>query len=206
MTKKANKTRLSSKKREAIINAALKVFLEHGYGSSSIDEIVKVAGGSKATIYKHFKNKQELFEIVIDKLVRDDLESELIDMDAEPEKALYDFGVKRLTVVFNEQHSSLRRLVIGESVRFPEVAQLYYKHGPVYSHNKLSAYLQKQQIKGSLEIEDVEVAASFFQSMLIHPLYLKVLFSISTKYSTKYISKQSRIVVENFLKLYSSNT
>jgi AcrR family transcriptional regulator len=56
----------SSKKRESIIESALSAFLELGYGGTTMDEVVKRAGGSKASIYKHFKNKEDLFATVVD--------------------------------------------------------------------------------------------------------------------------------------------
>jgi len=49
------------RRREAILGAAKKVFLEHGYELTSMDLIAKQAGTTKRTVYAHFKNKDALF-------------------------------------------------------------------------------------------------------------------------------------------------
>jgi AcrR family transcriptional regulator len=48
-------------RRVAILEAALAVFSERGYHSSSIDDIAREGGVSKALIYEHFASKQGLY-------------------------------------------------------------------------------------------------------------------------------------------------
>src|SRR5258708_28499552 len=48
-------------RRQAILEAAREVFLERGYGDSTVDAVVERAGGSKATVYALFGNKEGLF-------------------------------------------------------------------------------------------------------------------------------------------------
>ena len=48
-------------KRKAILNAAKDLFLDLGYEATSMNQIVAKVGGSKGTIYSHFKNKEALF-------------------------------------------------------------------------------------------------------------------------------------------------
>ncbi|MGP2655501.1 TetR/AcrR family transcriptional regulator [Malaciobacter sp. WC5094] len=55
------KTRtLNQEKKEAILKAAIEEFFIKGYDASSMDSISKNANVSKATVYNHFKNKEEL--------------------------------------------------------------------------------------------------------------------------------------------------
>ena len=192
----------SIKKREAIIDAALATFLEQGYGVATIDKIVAKAGGSKATIYKYFKDKEELFSTVVDKLVKHGQFSTTLNPEEDPEQALLNLAFIRLNVIFNAQHSSLRRLVIGESGRFPNIAKTYYTHGPEYSHKQLVKYFNEQNRRGVLKIDDADLAAEIFQGILTHPFYLKSLFSVTTEFSDASIKKHARKVVEKFLKLY----
>ena len=58
-------------KREIIVRSAAKLFLERGYDSVSINEIIAVVGGSKETIYSNFGNKAKLFEAVVQQLCSD---------------------------------------------------------------------------------------------------------------------------------------
>ncbi len=51
--------------RESIATAASKLFLEKGIAATSMDDIAKVAGYSKATLYVYFKNKEEIVGILV---------------------------------------------------------------------------------------------------------------------------------------------
>jgi AcrR family transcriptional regulator len=48
-------------RRAAILDSALSVFAERGYHASSIDDIAREGGISKALIYEHFASKQDLY-------------------------------------------------------------------------------------------------------------------------------------------------
>ncbi len=58
---------LSTDKREAILAGAMQEFLEHGYAGARVDRLVKAAGVSKATVYRHFPDKEALFVALIQK-------------------------------------------------------------------------------------------------------------------------------------------
>ena len=67
---KIRKKRDTSRKREAILDGAVKVFIEKGYDVSSMDEIADTAGVSKRTVYNHFESKEALFRTVVEDFVR----------------------------------------------------------------------------------------------------------------------------------------
>lgn len=195
----AQKKKVNSKsKRESIIEAALSAFLEFGYGSTTIDEIVKRAGGSKASIYKHFRDKEELFATVVDELVRHRLPNEL-NPDDPPEKALLEYAESRLLVVFTKQHIALRRLVIGEATRFPKIARMYYEHGPGLSMQQLENYLINEHKRGRLKVADAHSASLMFTGMLIHYMYLQTLFTMTSVPTRSVLKVQARLVVDMFL-------
>src|SRR5664279_4112643 len=62
----------------AILDGARIVFLEHGFGGASMDEVALAAGVSKMTVCRYFESKEELFAGVItdlcDRIVVDNLE------------------------------------------------------------------------------------------------------------------------------------
>lgn len=51
--------------RKAIASAASVLFLEKGIAATSMDEIAKAAGYSKATVYVYFENKEEIVGILV---------------------------------------------------------------------------------------------------------------------------------------------
>jgi AcrR family transcriptional regulator len=56
----------AAERRERILGAAQEVFAQRGYHGSSLDDIAKASGTSKALIYEHFESKQQLHELLIE--------------------------------------------------------------------------------------------------------------------------------------------
>lgn len=52
--------------RENIFNAALTLFVEKGFHSTTVDEIADLSGVGKGTVYRNFKTKEELLEQLIE--------------------------------------------------------------------------------------------------------------------------------------------
>jgi AcrR family transcriptional regulator len=61
----------AEERRTGILDSALAVFSENGYHASSIDDIAREAGVSKALIYEHFASKQELYADLIARNARE---------------------------------------------------------------------------------------------------------------------------------------
>lgn len=59
------------KKRKKIIECAAEAFMQQGYSGTSMNGLIRLVGGSKATLYAHFSNKDELFDTVIEQLLED---------------------------------------------------------------------------------------------------------------------------------------
>ncbi len=59
-------TKRGMERRVALLVSGNDLFLKHGYDAVSLDDIVQHAGGSKATIYKYFGNKEGLFTAICD--------------------------------------------------------------------------------------------------------------------------------------------
>ncbi|MYS72304.1 TetR family transcriptional regulator, partial [Streptomyces sp. SID5926] len=57
--------RLAQQKREAITSSATALFLERGYGGTSLARIAEAAGVSKSTLFKQFPTKAALFEAIV---------------------------------------------------------------------------------------------------------------------------------------------
>jgi AcrR family transcriptional regulator len=64
-TKKTRKKQDLEKRREEIIEAALDVFTEKGYGAATMPEIARMAGVAAGTLYLYYPSKRELFVAVV---------------------------------------------------------------------------------------------------------------------------------------------
>lgn len=185
-------------RRVRILRAAAELFLDHGYGDTSIDAIVERAGGSKATLYNYFPTKDDLFHAVIDDIVSNRQQPELDD-DENLREALIKFGLQRMKVVFSSQHRLLLRLIVAERDRFPTIAAMYYEHGPRRSHDLLVDYMSQLKQRGLLAIDNPEESAEFFIGMLLHHWYLAQLYLQAPAPSERAMRDRAIHVVDRFL-------
>lgn len=63
--------RESERRRRAILEAARRAFGQHGFAGATVGAIAREAGVSNGLLYQFFRNKEHLFEVVVDELIRD---------------------------------------------------------------------------------------------------------------------------------------
>ena len=71
---------------------------------------------------------------------------------------------------------ALRRLVIGEAARFPDVALAYYQGGPAHVEARLATRLGELAQAGYLTVSDPLVAAQQFGYLVVGPLQTRAMF------------------------------
>jgi TetR/AcrR family transcriptional regulator, mexJK operon transcriptional repressor len=164
--------RRSTRKRRAILDAATSVFLRNGYLGTSMDEIAALAGVSKQTVYKHFADKERLFsEIVtatVDEIADPNYDEVLSLSDTgDVERDLRDFARRQLSAVMEPRLLQLRRLVIGEAGRFPQLGRLFYERGPGRTIDALATMFERLAARGALELDDPRLAAAHFNWLVM---------------------------------------
>ena len=150
----------------AIREAATRLFLERGYQLTSMDEIAAAAGVSKQTIYTHFAGKEELFaDLVLANAERVDafILGLREGMDA-PDVRGYLRRLARayLAFVIRPEVLRLRRLVLGEASRFPDLARTYYERVPERVYLAIAGLFKEMAGQGRLRVADPVVAAHHF--------------------------------------------
>src|SRR5260370_16685743 len=124
----------SARKRHAIMHAATELFLHQGYDGTSMDQVAGLAAVSKQTVYKHFADKYQLFrEIVLDVTGTVDTFVAALAVVRETdnlEDDLRELARGYLTAVTQPRILQLRRLVIAEAVRFPDLGPTYHPTAP----------------------------------------------------------------------------
>lgn len=164
--------RRSPRKRRAILGAATTVFLSNGYLGTSMDEIAALARVSKQTVYKHFADKERLFsEIVtatVDEIADPNTDEVLKLKDTgDLERDLRDFARRQLRAVMEPRLLQLRRLIIGEAARFPQLGRLFYERGPKRTIEALAAMFEQLASRGALELDDPGLAAAHFNWLVM---------------------------------------
>lgn len=76
-------------KRDKILHSARQLFLSEGYAGLSMNGLIRVAGGSKATLYAHFSNKDELFDAVLERILPEAQPSLELPAQADRQPAAY---------------------------------------------------------------------------------------------------------------------
>ncbi|WP_202872807.1 TetR/AcrR family transcriptional regulator [Kribbella capetownensis] len=172
------------RKRRAILAAAAEVFLQHGYLGASMDEVAAKAGVSKQTVYKQFENKERLFaEIVLgtsDQLM-DGLAqayAETLEGATDPREALRALARRLLDSLTAGSVLQLRRLVIAEADRFPEVCGAWFTTGFEKSLEALGEALTRLTERGLLrELEDPTLAAYQFAGLVMYKPMNRAMFA-----------------------------
>jgi TetR/AcrR family transcriptional repressor of mexJK operon len=162
----------SSRKRTAILEAATTAFLRQGYLGTSMDEIAALAGVSKQTVYKHFDDKERLFsEIVIATVgeASDPVHDEVLELrdSGELDADLRELARRQLATVMQPRLMQLRRLVIAEAARFPELGRNFFERGPERTIAALATAFERLAERGLLELDDPRVAAAHFNWLIM---------------------------------------
>jgi AcrR family transcriptional regulator len=162
----------SARKRQAILDAATETFLSKGYLGTSMDEIAALAEVSKQTVYKHFADKERLFnEIVLSTVneASDPVYEEVANLadTGDLEADLGDLARRQLSMVMQPRLLQLRRLVIGEVGRFPELGRTFYDQGPGRTMEALANAFKRLADRGLLELDDPQLAAAHFNWLIM---------------------------------------
>ena len=162
----------SVRKRRAIVEAATTVFLARGYLGTSMDEVAARAGVSKQTVYKHFAGKERLFaEIVsatVDEVSEAVYEEALrLDDSGDLDADLRDLARRQIGAVMQPRLLQLRRLVIGEAGRFPELGRIFYERGPGRTVAALGTAFERLAERGALRLDDPALAAHHFNWLVM---------------------------------------
>jgi len=162
----------STRKRRAILEAATTSFLRNGYLGTSMDEIAAVAGVSKQTVYKHFADKERLFTEIVTSAVDEAGEpvfSEVAELGDSRDLGadLRDLARRQLAQVVQPRLMQLRRLVIGEAGRFPELGRAFYERGTGRSTAALASAFERLAARGRLQLDDASLAAAHFNWLIM---------------------------------------
>ena len=206
---KANSESRSDRKREALLLAATEVFLDKGYDGTSMDNVAAKAAVSKPTVYKYFSDKEQLFaQIVrattgqIDDLVR--LVVETMADQTETEAGLTVLARRFITALMQPPVLRLRRLVIANADRFPDVGRSWYEQGFERVLATLATTFQSLADRKVLRLGDPLLAANHFVGLLLWIPVNKAMFTGDHQATPDELERYAVAAVRAFLTGYGS--
>ena len=162
----------SARKRRAITEAATALFLRDGYRYTSMDQVAAEAAVSKQTVYKQFADKEQLFRSIVlgvtgnSEAIITDMTSGLRTTDvashAELRAVLTNLVRRYIDGVLQPRVLALRRLIIAEAERFPDLARTYFEQAPARAIEVIASALQTYIERGLLAADDPRLAAAHF--------------------------------------------
>ena len=202
----------SERKRQAIAEAATEAFLSNGYTRTSMDDIARLAGVSKQTIYMHFGDKERLLFAVVMAIMNaasrpfdDDIH--LLGDSDDLERDLREHARQQLFVVLQPRPLQLRRLVIAEAVSFPQLGRSFYELGPGRTIKELTSVFRRLDRRGLLRVPDAKRAASDFNWLIMsEPINRAMLLGDDQPPSRSSINRWADQAVRTFLAAYRRHT
>ena len=191
-------SRMTEARRQEIVRKAAALFIEKGYANVTIDEIIRLVGGSKATLYSRFGGKEGLFETVIKQPCVDVAHTIEIDPAGDVETQLTQIARSFLKSVLNPKILELHRLMVSIGKTFPAVGSFFYESGPNTAYAIVASWMEKQQAAGKLGGGNPRQLAVLFLDMLIGQHQLALLTS-PRQSSQKAINKTVLAAVSLFL-------
>ncbi len=167
-------------RRERIIDAAHRLFLDHGYDGTSLEAVARESGTAKKTVYRHFHDKNGLFAAVIERLTDEWLDNlrDLIGPDVPPRTALRAVALRMVEANARPSAVAVQRLVFAEAPRFPELARAYHDNGAARGLRPLAEYLANQNARGALRLADPDAAAEQFAFLVTGALRRRALLGL----------------------------
>lgn len=159
--------RLTDRKREAIVRAAVEEFRSAGYEATSMDRIAAVAGVSKRTVYNHFPSKEELFALILEELWHSSVASVELPYRADQplEVQLLQLLRQKLDLLGDANFIDLARVAMAEIIHSPERAQaIVCRMGE--KESGVSAWIRAAIADGRLREVDPEFAGHQLQGLV----------------------------------------
>jgi AcrR family transcriptional regulator len=164
---------------DEILDAARKVFGDCGFARAKVDDVARVAGVSKGTLYLYFDSKETLFrEMVRAKIVALLAKSEtLVESHS---GSCRDLLVQLLTGMFHSMRDqeivTISRVAQAEFTSFPELAQFYFDEVIVRARRLVEKVLDRGIQAGEFRAIPYGFGARALPSLLVHSVQVQCWF------------------------------
>ena len=194
------------RKYDQVLLGAREVFLADGFEGASVDQIVKAAGVSKATLYSYFPDKRLLFmEIArVECAKQADEALNLMHLNARTSTVLRIAAQHIVRFILSDFAQKIFRICLAEADRFPELGRAFYDSGPKLGQSRLVQYLELAVARGELVIDDLPLAADQYAELCKASLWPRAVFGIQSSFSDAEIDRVIDGAVSMFMARYKA--
>ncbi|WP_208446915.1 TetR/AcrR family transcriptional regulator [Burkholderia gladioli] len=188
-------------KRNQILDAATRVFLQHGFEGTSMDRVAAESGAARRTLYNQFDGKEALFEAMTARIWAS---FPVFDITRDEEslrdpkvgltrlgRAVSDFWIPAEAVAF-------LRMVIAEGPRFPGLTKTFFEKGKAPAMDAVATYLDALSKRKLVKIKNAKLAARQFLGLIDEPLLWVRVLGVEETYSRQ----ERELIVEDAVEMF----
>lgn len=198
--------------KEKILNTALRLFARDGYEAVSVRHISEELGMTKGALYRHYKNKRDIFDSIVERMIQIDAQRageyqmpvEIYDVSPDSYgntslESIQMFTIEQFRFWTEDEFASqFRKMLTLEQYRNEEMSELYSQcivEGPVaYMENLFRELIEKGKLK---KAELRQLAVEYYA-----PFFLMISMSDKSGETESYVDILKNHI-ENFMKKHS---
>ncbi len=163
----SNPPRLTDRKREAILQAAITEFRANGFEATSMDKIAATADVSKRTVYNHFPSKDDLFAAILLQLWESSAAMAELSYRADRplREQLLELMQQKMRMLNDAHFMDLARVAIAATIHSPERAKEMIERMDKREEG-VTSWIRAAQADGKLKPVDPGFAAHLLQGQL----------------------------------------
>lgn len=196
------KLTLSQQKHLDIIGAAKKEFIEHGFLLANMSRIASYAQVSKRTLYRHFENKEILFESVLIDIyssVNKNIQYQFNKLKS-TERQLNEIAHEEMKVINGIYGMSFSRTIVMEFIRQPTMANKFIKNS--YSNRAITLWMNEAIDAGRLKRGDTELMTEVYLSLLKGLLFWPQVMNLNKNFTADEVTSKINTVTSVFVQSY----
>lgn len=162
--------RRRTERRQAMLEAARDLFVEHGFAGVALSAVVRRSGGSLATLYALFGSKEGLLRAVMAEGRDHDLAAfeQFAESGAAPQAVLRFAAETILRKLASPDRLALTRIAVAESLRNPDFARAFHEQVREPAIAYVAALLARWTREGRAAVDHPVDAAEQFLSLVMH--------------------------------------